>query len=136
MPFPETSRFSTGLFGAGGGAGGGSSTTIPLLTSPGAGTPTSSGTTNAVVTSNVGSGRLYRGCVTNGGSATNAQLIAGTGGNLVAASCGSQQINASGVQTISSITGLTTLTTYQILTLVVAGDNQVSNQASVSLTTA
>lgn len=136
MPFPTNNPSTVGLFGRSLGSGGGSSPTIPLLTSPGAGTPTSSGTTNATVTANVGGVILYRGCVTNGGSATNAQLIAGTGGNLVAASCGSQAITASGVQTIASITGLTTATTYQILTLAIAGDNQVSNQASVSLTTA
>lgn len=106
----------------------------PIISSPNAGTPTSSGTTNATVVSDQGSGRLYWAVVTNGGSATNAQIKAGTGGNIVVA--GNQQVNASGTQTVSSITGLTTATTYQILFLHVNPSSQDSNQASVSLTTA
>lgn len=125
-----------GLFGAGG-ASGGQASTVPALTAPNAGTPTSSGTTNATVVANVGSGRLYVGVVTNGGTATNAQIIAGTGGNLVGgASSSNQQINATGTQTVASITGLASATAYQILFLAVAGNGAVSNQSSVNLTTA
>jgi len=107
---------------------------VPLLSAPGAGTPNSTGTTNAVVTSSHGTGTLYRGVVTNAGSCTDAQLIAGTGGNLVAGSTGNQAITSSGIQTIASITGLTTGTLYQIKFIsVVAGLS--SAQASVNLTT-
>jgi len=128
----DRSRDSVGLFGYQTTGGGGSLSVV--LTSPDDGTPTSSGTSNALVTSSVGSGILYRGCVSNGGSCTNAQLIAGTGGNLVAASCGNQAITASGVQTITSITGLDSATTYQIKFLAYSGGFY-SLQSSVDLTT-
>lgn len=109
------------------------SSPAPVLSSPNAGTPSSSGTANATVSSTQGSGRLYWAVVTNGGSATNAQIRAGTGGNIVVA--GNQAVNASGTQTVVSITGLTTATTYQILFLHTNPSSQDSNQASVSLTT-
>lgn len=115
-------------------SGGGPASVAPILTAPNAGTPTSSGTTNATVVTDQGSGRLYWAVVTNGGAATNAQIKAGAGGNIVVA--GSQQVNAKGTQTVASITGLTTATTYQILFLHSNAMSQDSNQASVSLTTA
>ena len=123
----------TPIFGVIRGTGGGAFTDIPVLSSPGAGTPSTTSTANAVVTSSAGSGRLYWAVVTNGGSATNAQIIAGSGGNIVVA--GSQAITASGIQTVASITGLTTGTTYQILYLVVGGSGLVSLQSSVTLIT-
>jgi hypothetical protein len=126
-------------FGVGAGsAGGAGSLQAPVLTSPSAGTPTSDGATSAGVTTDQGSGRLYWAVVTNGGSATNAQIIAASGGNIVAAAGakGNQVVNAKGAQTIATITGLTTATTYQILYLHVNALSQESNQASVSLTTA
>lgn len=124
-------------FGKGGGGSGGTAFDMPILSSPNAGTPTSSGTSNATVSlAGVGSGRLYVGVVTDTGSATNAQIIAGTGGNLVAAASTNQAVTAIGTQTVASIGSLTAATIYQIIFLVVAGNNQVSNQSSVTLTTA
>ena len=89
----------------------------------------------ATADSSIGTGILYYGAVTDGGVCTNAQLIAGTGGNLVAASCGSQAITASGTQTVAAITGLNTGTAYQIKFLAY-GAGFYSLQSSVNLTTA
>lgn len=110
----------------------------PVLSAPNAGTPTSTGSTGQAVTTDQGSGTLYWGVVTNAGSATNAQLKAGTGGNLVgtAGNRGSLTVNAKGVQSPGTITGLTTATTYQILYLHTNPQSLDSAQASVSLTTA
>ena len=122
-------------FGMGGDAAAGYAD-VPQLAMPTAGTPNATGTANATVfVSGITLGTLYWGCVTNGGSATNAQLIAGSGGNLVAASCGNQAVTNVGVQTVAAIAGLTTATTYQILYLVKAVNGQVSSQAKVTLIT-
>ena len=131
-PVRERSPF---LFGRGAsGDGGGVLAAIPLLSAPGPGTANTTGTANAVVTSSAGTGRLYVGIVTNTGSCTDAQLIAGSGGNLVAGSTSNQAITTSGIQTVATITGLTTGTLYQIKFLsVVEGIS--SAQASVNLTT-
>lgn len=109
----------------------------PILSSPNAGTPTSGGSTGQAVTTDQGSGRIYWGVVTNAGSATNAQLKAGAGGNLVgtATNFGNFQVNAKGAQAPGTITGLTTATTYQILYLHTNPQSLDSAQASVSLTT-
>lgn len=119
-------------------SGGQAGTSAPILSAPNAGTPTSTGSTGQAVTTNQGSGRIYWGVVTNAGSATNAQLKAGAGGNLVgtATNFGNFQVNASGAQAPGTITGLTTATTYQILYLHTNPQSQDSAQASVSLTTA
>jgi hypothetical protein len=109
---------------------------IPVLSSPNAGTPNSTGTVNATVSlSVVGSGRLYWAVVTNTGSATNAQIKAGTGGNIVAGSSGSQVVTTGGTQTVASLSGLTTGTLYQLLFLETGGNGQDSAQSSVNLTT-
>ena len=129
----------TGLFGQGGGGGGGSTFLgAPILSSPNAGTPTTDGSTGQSVVTDQGSGTLYWGVVTNGGTATDAQLKAGTGGNLVgtAGNRGSLTVNASGTQSPGTITGLTTATTYQILYLHTNALSKDSAQVSVSLTTA
>ena len=114
--------------------GGGSAPELPVLSAPDAGTPAVDGTSNATVASTAGSGRLYWAVVTDGGAATNAQIIAGSGGNIVVA--GNQAITASGTQTVASISGLATATTYQILFLAVDGKGSQSNQSSVTLVTA
>lgn len=118
--------------------GGQQAVQAPILSAPSAGTPTSTGSTGQAVTTDQGSGRIYWGVVTNGGSATNAQLKAGAGGNLVgtATNFGNFQVNAKGVQAPGTITGLTTATTYQILYLHTNPQSLDSAQASVSLTTA
>lgn len=137
MPFgqgAERTRAST-IFGQGGQSGSGGAADIPILSTPTDGTPTSTGATSATVDSTAGSGRLYVGVVTDGGSATNQQIIDGTGGNLVAAASTNQVVNASGTQTVATISGLTASTQYQIIYLHVGGNNQVSNQSSVGLLT-
>ncbi len=109
--------------------------TAPALTSPTDGTPTPTGATNATVDTDVGNGTLYWAVVTNAGSCTNAQLKAGTGGNI-AAQGGSQAVSGTGTQTVASITGLTTATAYQIKFLHTSAGGSDSAQASVDLTTA
>lgn len=113
---------------------GGPAVFVPVLSSPNAGTPTSNGTTNATVSSTVGNGTLYWCVVTNGGSATNAQIIAGSGGNIVVA--GNQAVSVTGTQTVASITGLSSSTLYQIIFLQVSASGGTSSQSSVNLTTA
>lgn len=109
--------------------------TAPVLSSPSAGTPTSTGTTNATVSTDEGNGTLYWAVVTNTGSATDAQLKAGSGGNIVAGVAGSQAVSGTGTQTVSSITGLAVGTLYQIKFLHTDAAANDSNQASVNLTT-
>ena len=113
------------------GAGGGS---IPasILTAPSVGTATADGCTGANVTTNQIGGTLYWAVVTNGGSCTDAQLIAGAGGNIVSGKAGNQAVVAPVKQTIADITGLTGSTTYQIKFLQVNNSTN-SVQASVSL---
>lgn len=123
------------MFGMGPGAAGSPRPPAPVLTSPNAGTPTADGTNGANVTTDQGTGRLYWAVVTNGGSATDAQLKAGSGGNIVAGKAGSQLVGLAGVLTIPGITGLTTATTYQIKFLQSNVDSKDSAQASVNLTT-
>ena len=127
------SRVRGPLFGLKGTSGGGLD--IPILTAASDGTPTADGATGAGVTTTVGSGRLYWAVVTNAGSCTDTQLIAGAGGDIVAGKAANQAVNGSGAQTIANITGLAAATTYQIKYLHVGGNNAVSAQASVDLTT-
>lgn len=120
-------------FGRGISSGGGGNPAGAALSAPNAGTPTSSGTTNATVITDQSPGTLYWAVVTNAGSATNAQIVAGSGGNIVVA--GSQAIISLGTQTIASITGLASVTTYQIKFLEQNSGGSFSAQASVTLIT-
>jgi hypothetical protein len=113
----------------------GGDVTPPTLSAPTAGTPTSDGSTGAGVTTNEGNGTLYWAVVTNGGSCTDAQLKAGSGGNIVAGKAGNQAVSTTGAQTIATITGLSASTTYQIKFLQRDAAGNDSSQASVSLTT-
>lgn len=124
------------MFGVSAAAGGGQLPGPPVLSDPTDGTPTSSGTNNATVTTDQGTGTLYRAVVTDGGACTTAQLKAGAGGNIVAGSAGSQVVGVDGVQTVASITGLSAATAYQIKFLHTNGFGFDSAQASVDLTTA
>jgi len=107
--------------------------TSPVISSPNAGTPTSTGTTDATVSTDEGNGTLYWAVVTNAGSATDAQIKAGSGGNIVAA--GSQAVIGTGTQTVASITGLAIGTLHQIKFLHADAAANDSAQASVNLTT-
>lgn len=111
-------------------------TTAPTLSAAADGTPTSDGSTGAGVTTDEGNGTLYWAVVTNAGSCTDAQLKAGSGGNIVAGVAGNQAVSASGAQVIADITGLTAATTYQIKFLHRDAAGNDSAQASVDLTTA
>lgn len=124
-------------FGAGGGGGGGTTPSSPLLSNPTAGTPTAVGTDGATVDTNQVSGILYWAVVTNGGSATAAQIKAGSGGNIVGAagSYGNQTVTSGPKQTITTITGLSGSTTYQIKYLQTNAFGMDSNQSSVSVDT-
>lgn len=112
-----------------------SDVTAPTLSLPTAGTATSGGSTGAGVTTNEGNGTLYWAVVTNGGSCTDAQLKAGSGGNIVAGVAGNQAVSGTGAQTIATITGLSASTTYQIKFLQRDAAGNDSSQASVDLTT-
>lgn len=119
----------------GSGISSGSGAVAPVLSNPTDGTPTSDGCTNATVDTDTGNGTLYWAVVTNGGSATDAQIKAGSGGNIVPGIAGSQVISGTGTQTVASITGLSLLTAYQIKFLQTSAAALDSNQESVNLTT-
>lgn len=112
----------------------GSQVTLPHLIEPSAGTIGATELTDATVITDLVYGTLYAAVVTNGGSATDAQIIAGTGGNIVDTAVANQDVTSEGTQTIASILGLTAATTYQLKFLhVISGGN--SLQSSVSFTT-
>lgn len=103
----------------------------PILSAASTGIPTSDGFPVAV-TSDEGNGTLYWAIVTNGGSCTDAQLKAGSGGNIVAGKAGNQAVSASGAQTVAAITGLSAGTTYQIVFLQTPSAGPDSSQVSAS----
>src|SRR5689334_4108952 len=88
---------------------------VPSLTNQTDGTPTSDGTTDATVDTDVGNGTLYWAVLTEGGEATDAQIKAGTGRDIVVA--GSQSVSGTGTQTVSEITGLESATVYLLVFL-------------------
>lgn len=106
---------------------------VPALTNPNAGTPTSSGTTNATVDTTVGDGTLYWAVVPDAGTATDAQIKNGGGTVIVR---GQQSVSGTGTQTIAAITGLVTATSYEILFIQTNSIGSDSAQATVGLTTA
>lgn len=108
---------------------------FPVLSALSAGTIGATSLTNATVQTDTFGGTLYMAVVTNGGSATNAQIITGSGGNIVATAVGNAAVISGATQTIASIPGLTTATTYQLLALQVQADLQ-SSQVSRTFTTA
>ena len=114
---------------------GGGDVTAPTLSSADEGTPTADGCTGASVSTNEGNGTLYWAVVSNGGSATDAQIKAGSGGNIVSGKAGSQSVSSTGTQVISSITGLSAATGYQLLFLHSDASSNDSSQASVDLFT-
>jgi len=108
--------------------------TLPSLSAATDGTPTSDGATDAGVTTDIGNGTLFWVVVTNGGAATNAEIVAGAGGDIVAGIAGYQAITATGAQAFD-ITGLTAATDYEIIMLQITEDVVYSAQAEVALTT-
>lgn len=101
-------------FGASG-MGSGSSDRLAVLSSASIGTPAAASFLAPSVVTDLGEGILYWALVTNGGSATNDQILNGSGGNIVAGKAGSVNVTAAGTITLSNITGLGAATTYQIL---------------------
>lgn len=106
---------------------------VPALSGATDGTPTSDGATDVTVSTTVGNGTLYWAVVTDGGAATNQQIKAGGGGDIVVA--GSQAVSGTGTQTVALIDGLEPSTDYQILFLQTNSIGSDSAQASVDLTT-
>lgn len=109
-------------------------TTAPTLSNPADGTPSSDGTVGASVDTDEGNGTLYWAVLTNGGSCTDAQLKAGSGGDILQA--GNQAVSGAGTQVIATITGLTATTDYELVFLHRDAAGNDSAQATVGLTTA
>lgn len=110
--------------------------TAPTLSSPQDGTPTADGTTGPGVSTNEANGTLYWAVLTNGGSCTDAQLKAGSGGNIVAGKAGNQAVSGTGAQVTADITGLSASTDYELVWLHRDAAGNDSAQATVGLTTA
>ncbi len=106
---------------------------VPALTNAADGTPTSDGATGSSVDTDVGNGTLYWVVVTDGGSATDSQIKAGSGGDIVVA--GSQSVSGTGTQTIGDIEGLEAATDYEIMFLQTNSLGSDSAQATVALQT-
>jgi hypothetical protein len=130
------SKAYVSLFGSGGDVLPFSDTTPPTLSNPSDGTPTADGATGPSVDTNEGNGTLYWAVLTNGGSCTDAQLKAGSGGNIVAGRAGSQAVSGTGTQVTADITGLSSATDYEIVWLHRDAAGNDSAQATVGLTTA
>ena len=110
--------------------------TAPTLSNATAGTLTIDGTTGAGVTTNENNLTLYWAVLTNDGSCTNPQLIAGSGGNIIAGQSGNQAIGGiAGAKTIPDITGLDAATDYEIVFLQVDSAGNISAQATIGFTT-
>jgi len=110
--------------------------TAPSLSNASDGTPTADGADDPSVDTNEGNGTLYWAVLTDGGSCTDAQLKAGSGGNIVAGKAGNQVVSGTGTQTTPDITGLSASTNYEIVFLHRDASGNDSSQASVGLTTA
>jgi len=110
--------------------------TAPSLSNASDGTPTADGADDPSVDTNEGNGTLYWAVLTDGGSCTDAQLKAGSGGNIVAGKAGNQVVSGTGTQTTPDITGLSSSTNYEIVFLHRDASGNDSSQASVGLTTA
>lgn len=108
---------------------------VPALTNAADGTPTSDGATGSSVDTDVGDGTLYWAVLTNGGSATDAEIKAGTGGDIVDSVAGAQGVSGTGTQTIGDITGLEPETDYEIVFLQTNSIGSDSAQATVALLT-
>lgn len=86
--------------------------TTPTLTSP-LDSETGGTTATAAVTTDRGDGTLYWVVTTSATTPSHAQIVAGDDHtDTAAAASGSQAVSATGSQTVSSITGLTSETTY------------------------
>lgn len=92
----------------------GGDTVAPILSSPDNGTETADGTTNFGATTNKGGGGLYWAVTTDNGSATVAQIVLGSGGNIIAGKAGRVSIGDPGAILVAAVTGLTTATNYEL----------------------
>jgi hypothetical protein len=109
--------------------------TAPTLSLAIDGDPTADGSTNFGVTTDESGGTLYWAILTNAGSCTDAQLKAGSGGNIVAGKAGNQVVSVLGAQLVTSVTGLDASTDYEIVFLHRDAAGNDSAQATVGLTT-
>lgn len=87
------------------------------------------------VTTDTASGTLYYAVLTNGGSATDAQIKAGAGGNIVAGKAGNKTVTLAGVNTFPAVTGLSASTDYEVVFLQTANGLD-SAQAQAGFSTA
>ena len=108
--------------------------TAPVLSSPSMASLTYQGGV-PTVTTNEANGTLYYAVLTDGGSATNAQIKAGTGGNIVSGKAGNQAVTTTGVQTFSAVTGLSDLTSYEVVFLQTDTAGNDSTQSTAGFTT-
>jgi hypothetical protein len=90
--------------------------TLPFLYGGSIASPTSSGGTPTIST-DTATGTIYYGVVTNGGTATLAQLEAGSGGDIIAGKSGNQAVSTYGSQSLPAVSGLSFLTEYQCLVM-------------------
>lgn len=105
------------------------------LTSPTAGTITTSSAVPSVSTDEA-NGTIYCAIVTSGGSCTDAQLKAGSGGNIVVGKASNQPVTQSATpQVFAAVTGLTIGTAYDIKYLHRNTNGRDSAQSSASFTT-
>lgn len=114
--------------------GGEADVTAPTLSSPSMASLTDVGGV-PTVTTDEDNGTIYFAVLTDGGSATDVQIKAGAGGNIVAGKAGSKAVSATGVQTFDEVTGLTSNTAYEVVFLHTDDAENDSDQSTVGFTT-
>ena len=112
---------------------GASDTTAPVLTSPTAGSITSTSVTPSVTTDEA-NGTAYARVYANGATPTAAQVVSGTGVTPVA-SASSVSVGSTGPISFGPITGLTAGTDYELFFAHEDAAGNVSNASSVGFTT-
>ena len=108
-------------------------TTAPVLTSPTAGSVTSTSVTPSVTTDEA-NGTAYARVYANGATPTAAQVVSGTGVTPVA-SASSVSVGSTGAISFAAITGLTAGTDYELFFAHEDAAGNVSNASSVGFTT-
>ena len=108
--------------------------TAPTLSSQSMDTLTNEGGV-PTVTTDESSGKLYYAVLTDAGSASDAQIKAGTGGNIVEGKAGNKDITADGVNTFVAVTGLDAATAYEVVFLHTDAWGNDSDQVEAGFTT-
>ena len=111
-------------------------TTAPVLTSAQDGTPDSTGTTGAGVSTDEGNGTLYWVLVPNADAPSAAQVKAGQQSDSSAAiDSGNQAVSATGAQVVSGVDGGSPSTDYELVFAHEDAFGNISSTASIGLTT-